>query len=274
MMDCGLDAAQQVNDGLAPALEFSPKHLWAVPTLTVTHADHRELNSRLARIIEQKEREVVSSGKATPVAGLAGGLTAHWMAYNVLNWDGPAIETLKSIVLRGARQFISMIADPDDPDYQIVGISCWANILRPGQSLEIHHHDPGFLSAHYCVASGVDPDTQLALPDSGRTDYYRPGFIERSMGGAQAGVASPWDDDWRLTSPPKEGKLFFFPSFIRHEVRPNLGKKDRISIAMDFYIRKQPSSRLIYFSKPRWFVPTLQGSAKSPAARSSIVQPR
>lgn len=235
--------------------QFRADRLWSVPVLTVSNENCREINRGLARAIEGKESEIISKGKATPVAGLEEGLTTHWMEYNVLNWDIPEAKELARMVLAGARQFISLVGDPDDPDYEIQGISCWANILRPGQSLTIHHHDPGFVSAHYCVASGVDPDGPSPVSESGCTQYYRPGFIERSMGGAQAGIASIWDDDWKLSERPVEGRLFFFPSFVRHEVRPNLERFNRITIAMDIYIKKQPSSQLIYFAPPRWFVP-------------------
>lgn len=53
-----------------------------------------------------------------------------------------------------------------------------------------------------------------------------------------------------------EEKLFLFPSYVRHEVRPNFGERDRISIAMDVFVKRQDA--LIYFGPPRWYVPWLK----------------
>jgi hypothetical protein len=220
----------------------------------------QELNAGLARIIFEKEREVLSKGKPTAVAGVAEGLTAHWLEYNVLNWNHPEIHEFRRLVLEGLRDAFKLVGDPDEPGMQIVGISCWANILRRGQFLEVHHHDPAFMSAHYQVQTGYDAAQPAAGAkagsDGGQTVYFRPGFLDRSHGGKAAGQTSPWDSDWRISAEAVEGKLYFFPSYVRHEVRPYLGSTARISIAMDVFVKKQEA--LMYFGGPRWFIPGKQ----------------
>jgi hypothetical protein len=230
--------------------------LWPSPTLSILHKDIKQLNQGLKRIILEKEREINAKGTSVEVAGLQSGLTTHWLEYNVLNWDYPEIAEFRKMVMNGLREYFKLVGgDPDHSDYQISGISCWANVLRYGEYLEVHHHDPGFVSAHYQVQSGFtedDESDESQVGDSGNTVYFRPGFLDRSHGGKQAGTTSPWDGDWRISARPAEGKLFFFPSYIRHEVRPYMGKRERISIAMDVYVKKQEA--LIYFGPPRWFV--------------------
>jgi len=231
--------------------------MWPIPTLTVELKGVETLNRKLAQIILEKEGKVISNGKPTMVAGLTEGLTAHWLEYNVLSWDYPEIAEFRQHVLSGLRQFFKLIGDPDSPEMKISGISCWANVLRPGQALEVHHHDPAFVSMHYHVQSGNEPDPESSVEanqhNSGSTVYFRPGFMERSHGGKAAGLASPWDENWRISAAPTEGKLFFFPSYIRHEVRPYMGKTERISIALDLFLKRQNAP--IYFAPPRWFVP-------------------
>lgn len=234
--------------------------LWATPTLTVSYSDVAELNRGLARIILEKEREIISRGTPTTVAGLEEGLTTHWLEYNVLLWDYPEIKEFRRMVLDGLDEFLKLAGQPtgrpNDPGFKVSGISCWANVLRFGEALEVHHHDPAFISAHYQVQSGNDSNDDAAnkkADNSGHTIYFRPGFLDRSHGGKAAGPTSLWDADWRIDTTPVEGKLFLFPSYVRHEVRPYTGKTQRISIALDAYIEKQEA--LIYFSPPRWFVP-------------------
>jgi hypothetical protein len=227
--------------------------LWPIPTLTMRIDDCDQFNARLAQIVLQEEKTILAEAKPTNVAGVAEGLTAYWLNFNVLNWDYPEIHELRRLVLTGLHQWMTLLPAAATSDMQIAGISCWANVLRYGERLTMHHHDPAFVSAHYTVQSGVAEGSPLPSVDSGYTAYYRPGFAERSHGGDAAIAASPWDDDWRLEAPPVPGKLFFFPSFVRHEVRPNLGKVERISVAMDVFLKRQ---RLpIHFAGPRWFVP-------------------
>jgi hypothetical protein len=136
---------------------------------------------------------------------------------------------------------------------EIQGISCWANNLRTGQYQLVHHHDPAFVSAHYTVSSGNEGESLAPSSDSGHTVYFRPGFMDRSHGGKQNGSVSPWDDGWQISRPAKAGQMIVFPSYVRHEVRPHFGRGERISIAMDFFVKRQEA--LIYFGGPRWFVP-------------------
>lgn len=236
---------------------FQPEMLWPTPTLTVLLKNAAEMNKGLARIILEKEDEIVSKSKSTEVAGMTKGLSTHWLEFNVLNWDYPEVREFRQHVLEGLREYFRLIGDPDDPGLTISGISCWANILRYGESLEVHHHDPAFVSAHYQVQSGYTPEEEdlkhVGRGDASNTVYFRPGFLDRSHGGKAAGPTSPWDADWRRSVEPVEGTLFFFPSYVRHEVRPYNGKTQRISIAMDVYVKKQEA--LIYFGSSRWFVP-------------------
>jgi uncharacterized protein (TIGR02466 family) len=231
-----------------------PQMIWPTPMLTVEVADAARLNAGLAQVVFAREKAILA-GKATPVAGLNDGLTAHWMEYNVLNWEEPVCVEFRGIVLRALRDYFAMLGDPDDPKFAIAGISCWANILRFGQSLEIHHHDPGFVSGHYMVQAGEPEEVGASGGKSGYTTYFRPGFIERTMGGDKAGPTSPWDSEWQFSEAPRPGRLFFFPSYVRHEVRPNLSRTPRISIAMDIYLREQQASKILFFAPPRWFRP-------------------
>jgi hypothetical protein len=238
------------------ARELKPELMWPTPVLAIHHSEIDELNAGLARIVREKEASLKAKAKPTPIAGMTEGLTTLWLEYNVLNWDYPEVTEFRKMVFDGLRDYFKMLGDPDDPGMKITGISCWANILRYGDSIEVHHHDPSFASAHYQVddgyADGAKYEGSVGRRDMGHTVYFRPGFLDRSHG-ENGGMASPWDADWRVSAQPTKGKLFIFPSYVRHEVRPYLGKTERISIAMDVFVKKQPV--LMAFRGPRWHVP-------------------
>ena len=248
----------------APARTVRRETWWATPIVKIELADAAALNAGLARIIREKEIEILRKGKPARVAGVESGLTAHWQDYNVLNWDYPECRLLRDVVSDGFDEFIAAAGRVGEPGMDIVGISCWANILRPGQVLQVHHHDPAFASAHYAVTTGQEGgQNPLGTEDSGHTVYFRPGFHDRSHGGKQNGPVSPWDDGWRISAAPRPGNLILFPSFVRHEVRPNLGLGERISIAMDIFVRSQEA--LMYFGGPRWYVPKRRQASAAPA---------
>lgn len=231
-------------------MEIHSRPLWITPTLTVELKDCGRLNEGLTSIILEEERKFAGKKGATPVEGLESGLTAPWLNDNVLNWTYPEICEFREFVMTGIKEFLKLLGDSDDPGMAVCGISCWANVLRPGQAIEVHHHDPAFLTAHYCVRTGHEDDSRDEPGDSGHTVYFRPGFWDR---GKVSMMSSPWDQDWRISVPPAAGKLFFFPSYTRHEVRPYVGKTYRISIAMDIFMKTQEYP--IYFGGPRWYVP-------------------
>jgi uncharacterized protein (TIGR02466 family) len=233
---------------------FKSTNWWPTPILTIEQKSAEEMNAGLYKIILEKEREIVSKAtKSIKVAGLDEGLSTLWLEYNVLNWNYPEGAALRALVVEGFAEFMKQLGMQDDPGVEVMGISCWANILRPGQALTFHHHDPAFASAHYTVTTGYEEGVLANSPEAGHTIYYRPGFADRSHGGKANGIASPWDDDWRIARQPKPGNMIFFPSYVRHEVRPNFGTKERVSLAMDIFVKKQELP--MYFGGPRWFTP-------------------
>src|ERR1700719_1882632 len=194
--------------------ELKSECLWPTSTISLHLKDAKGLNHSLETIIIEQEQRLTSTGKSTPVAGLESGLTTHWLEYNVLNWDNSAIRMFRSYVLEGVQEFCKYVGRPSE---KIAGISCWANVLRRGQALQVHHHDPAFVSAHYTVKAGYEQGDDFEKDgsfDSGHTVYFRPGFLDRSHGGEAATMPSPWDRDWRISVRPTEGRLFFFPSYV------------------------------------------------------------
>jgi hypothetical protein len=229
-----------------------PEVLWPTTTLSVEVQNYSHLNPRLAEIILEHERRVRAALKTTPAAEMR----PDAFVSNVLKWDHPEIREFRQLVLQSVRDYLALVGDPDDPEMKITGINCWANVMRFGEGLPVHHHDPAFVSGHYQVRSGGNGEVARAvgMGDSGNTVYFRPGFMDRCHGVDAAVTASNlWDEDWRVSVPAEEGRLFLFPSYVRHEVRPYMGNAERISIGVDVFVKKQRS--LINFRSKRWYIP-------------------
>jgi len=226
--------------------------LWPTTTLSVQVENAGEFNRKLAQIVLDNEQEIRAKLKTTQPADLS----PNAFVSNVLKWDYPEIREFRQLVLSSLREYFSLVGDPEGPDFRISGINCWANVMRFGECLPVHHHDPAFVSGHYLVQSGTNGDASTArgMAEPGNTVYFRPGFMDRCQGIDAAVTASNlWDEDWRVSIPPEAGRLFLFPSYVRHEVRPHMGSGERISIGVDVFLKKQRS--LINFRGKRWFVP-------------------
>src|SRR2546426_3288033 len=114
-------------------IRAEPGQLWPTPTFTMRIADAETFNARLARIILEEEKKILATAKPTPVAGIDDGLTAHWLNFNVLNWEYPEIRELRRIVLAGLQQYWPLLPHVGGTEMDIAGISCWANVLRYGE---------------------------------------------------------------------------------------------------------------------------------------------
>lgn len=94
---------------------------------------------------------------------------------------------------------------------------CWVNIMASGTYHTLHLHPHSVISGVYYVSTppGSAP---LKLEDP------RMGLF----------MNAPLGEPLYLTLPAKAGKFILFPSWLRHEVPPNVSKKPRISVSFNF----------------------------------------
>ena len=99
---------------------------------------------------------------------------------------------------------------------------CWANINGKDGITPYHTHPNNFLSGVY----------YLAVPENS-------GDLKFSDPRPQASVVAPKPREFTQYNSgtifvrPKVGKLVLFPSWLRHSVRPHVGSRDRISVAIN-----------------------------------------
>jgi uncharacterized protein (TIGR02466 family) len=147
---------------------------------------------------------------------------------DMLDWGGPAAAKLADIAVKMAKRMSHF--DGAEP---LWSVRMWANVSPPG-ALNMSHAHPGVLwAAVYYVAAGeADAGGELYLEDPRFPvpQMTLPGF--RAIGAD--GV--PQNVDHRIA--PQRGDLILFPAWMRHGVRPCRGSGERISIAMNLYVRE------------------------------------
>ena len=147
---------------------------------------------------------------------------------DMLDWAGAAAAKLAETAVNMAKRMSHF--DGAEP---LWSIRMWANVSPPG-ALNMSHAHPGVLwAAVYYVACGeADSGGELYLEDPRFPvpQMTYPGF--RAVGADGA----PQDVEHRIA--PQRGDLILFPAWMRHGVRPYRGTGERISIAMNLYVRE------------------------------------
>ncbi len=153
-------------------------------------------------------------------------------ATDMLGWGGPAATKLADLAIRMARRMSHF--DGHASDRIDWSVRMWANVSPPG-ALNMSHAHPGVLWAavYYVDAGGAEDGGELFLEDPRFPLPFAtfPGFRAIGIDGKPQGV------DHRIA--PQRGDLILFPAWMRHGVRPNTGKRDRISIAMNIYVKER-----------------------------------
>jgi uncharacterized protein (TIGR02466 family) len=189
---------------------------------TILHghlADAEPMSAALETVIRERQASE---------AGISRSNVGGWHSKtDMLDWGGPAAAKLADIAVKMAKRMSRF--DGREPEWSV---RMWANVSPPG-ALNMSHAHPGVLwAAVYYVATGEPgqggelylEDPRFPLPQ-----MTWPGF--RAIGADGA----PQDPEHRIA--PKRGDLMLFPAWMRHGVRPYLGGGERISIAMNLYVK-------------------------------------
>jgi uncharacterized protein (TIGR02466 family) len=198
--------------------------VFATPLVIATLPDADVLNPELKRVILAREAAAAESVQRSN----HGGWQSTW---DLHQWGGPAVQRvfifIRNIVDR-------MTVDRAGKHHAITWrVNSWANVNRHGHGNQFHTHPGALWSASYYVDDGgVSADSALGGefeiqdPRGVAPVMYAPYLTFPGPDGAALGEAQ------RLT--PRSGMCVVFPSWLSHGVRPYLGTRERISIAMNF----------------------------------------
>jgi hypothetical protein len=206
---------------------FAPTWRYVFGEELTTHIDV----DYLAELILSKEDEIKSSTmikKINDGSCFDGGtglgpqsLTSRSGQYNLLTWDDHEVKKLFNQIKKTYIEFYEHVGVGKRPS---TFIQCWANVVNPGQHLNIHHHsfhEESYLGGHFCVQV-----------EKSETLYINP-------------IKKAYFEDEQYASPNVPGKLTIFQSVIPHGTTPHVGTKKRITIAFDI-ITEEQKNRLLH----------------------------
>lgn len=99
--------------------------------------------------------------------------------------------------------------------------SWWANVNSPGSRNTFHTHKEDELSCVYYLQGTDTGDLRFPNPANLLGDCCK---------------TSPFTRDFLFA--PADGDLILFPSWLPHEVEPNLSNRERINVAFNFKVTR------------------------------------
>ena len=138
--------------------------------------------------------------------------------HNVYNW-------IYNKELEHIKLHEKIVSLPEIADYKYYRIQCWANVLWQGQNINSHvHHTPNQYSEKEFF--------ELSLEDRGKIAHTNMMACSVFISGVQP-CYTHFEDKGRVEN--IIGTLHMVGSSLRHEVKTNVNRQPRISMAFDVF---------------------------------------
>jgi hypothetical protein len=146
--------------------------------------------------------------------------------------DDPNMMGLAKESINFLKDYLFELYEETSDEYKIE-IQGWSMIQGWGNHLLCHNHIGHHMVAVYYV--NVPEVVNSPTPNSGALVLYNPDPINRGWM-----TKGPKNKDGLINViNVKAGDLVLFPGYVNHSVNPWYGEKERVSIAMNFYVRRK-----------------------------------
>ena len=202
---------------------FAPEWNYSLGESFIENIDFKEIE----KISYKKEKEILKLPNTIRNLKVSDGYTglgensttSRFDKYNVLKWNNPEIEKLKTAILEMHTKFLTLL-QIEKP--KILFAQCWLNIMRKGQQIKPHIHSTSpesYLGGHICIKCNntstyyINPINQINEPET-------------------------------YESKNETGKITLFQNCIPHYTDINNSDDERITIAFDLEISKGPKNEI------------------------------
>jgi uncharacterized protein (TIGR02466 family) len=182
--------------------------------------------------VAQLNRQLIKEGRQLRVDDAAGG---RWSAKNYpggytsygsahrLQRVSPTFEGLQRKIDRHVASFAKAL-QWDLSGRRLEMTDCWLNIMGERTAHSLHLHPLASISGTYYVqVPKGSPGLKFEDP---RLDKFMAAPPRRRTASA---LHQPW-----ITFPASAGQVLLFESWLRHEVAPNPGRAERISVSFNY----------------------------------------
>ena len=139
-------------------------------------------------------------------------------------FDHPELSKIKEFCQNEINHYFHNLMSVDEQT-EIYITQSWANYNKKGAGHRVHRHTNSILSAVFYVTSNNEPIT-LTRPDDWDMFLLKFNYKEYNEFNTE-----------RCSVYPDSGKMIIFPSTLKHFVTPNQEETERISIAMNTFVK-------------------------------------
>lgn len=159
--------------------------------------------------------------------------------FDFLELEDPSIIRLKSEITRRLISVIATVNNADPTSFWTLPFRChsWFHITTFGGYFRPHTHPLASWSAVYCVDRG-SPAVELSNGQRGDVVFYDPRgnasmFLDRTNRQMRRELSF---NSFKISL--ETGDLLIFPSYLTHFVEPYMGKRERITVAANFWVEE------------------------------------
>ena len=137
--------------------------------------------------------------------------------------DLPVVKETESLVMKITKA-VNEYKDLFCIKRQLNLSNMWININSYKDGNILHNHPDSFISGVFYIK---------AFKNCGNIQFKQSSNIEYHIPENEIESHNPYNSCW-WTLPVVTNTLFIFPSWLEHQVQPNLSKKDRISLSFNY----------------------------------------
>ena len=193
-----------------------------VYSASLPHARATALNTRLLRECLQLREDDVA-GQRWSKRSYPGGFTSYASASR-MHQVSPTFAALEKLIDGHVARFVREL-EFDLGAGRLAMSDCWVNIMPRGVTHSLHLHPLSVISGTYYVR----------VPKGAPGLKFEDPRLERFMAAPpRTADAEDRNRAWKVL-PASAGALLLFESWLRHEVAPNAGNSERVSISFNYH---------------------------------------
>ena len=181
----------------------------------------RALNRQLLRESLQLRHDD-RAGRVWSARHYPGGYTSY-NSHCQLQRSSPTFARLERYLVRHVRRFAAAL-DFDLRGRRLQMTDCWVNIMRRRVVHGLHLHPLSTISGTYYVR----------VPRGSAGLKFEDPRLERYMAAPPRRVRARLANRLWVTVPARAGRIVLFESWLRHEVPPNPGTAERVSVSFNY----------------------------------------
>ena len=181
----------------------------------------RKLNKHLAKEISVLS-EIDRYGQQWSKENYEGGYSSYG-SMTQLHRTSPHFAELEKLLRPHVKRYLAKL------NWDLLGrklemTTCWANSMGNGTHHTLHSHPLSILSGVYYV--DVPPKSSPFKIEDPRLGFF--------MNSPPRKTSAPATEQNYLRIQPKAAELVLFESWVRHEVPPHRGRKNRLSVSFNY----------------------------------------